>query len=159
RPTTTIASNARETLIRVYCTASRKGENVIRTTAFLAAWLGLASAALAQPAEESRSAPPPAPVKEHSSSAAKSSGGYQTYQSSSGGAGASNWSLVSAETMGTNRTALHFEAGYPGISAAILSGRSETFDLGGRFSFLYASEAISTVAPGLRLQALLRFAL
>ena len=37
-------------------------------------------------------------------------------------------------------TALQFQVGYPGISAALLSGQTDRFDVGGRFSFLFLSQ-------------------
>ncbi|MFN0064201.1 MAG: hypothetical protein ACKVPX_16970 [Myxococcaceae bacterium] len=73
--------------------------------------------------------------------------------------GAPSWSAASAKTLGSGTTALYFQAGYPGISAAILAGQSAKFDLGGRFSFLYGAEYITNIAPGLRLQGILRFLL
>lgn len=71
--------------------------------------------------------------------------------------GRPEWSIISAKTIGEGQTVLNFQVGYPGISAAILGGINDRFDFGGKFTFLYGSEASTFVSPGLRLQGLLRF--
>jgi hypothetical protein len=66
---------------------------------------------------------------------------------------------VSAQTVGAGKTFLHLQAGYPGIFASLLAGQGG-MDIGGKFGFVYGSEAgVGAAAVGLRLQGLLRFLL
>lgn len=69
----------------------------------------------------------------------------------------SAWSVVSAQTVGEGRNFVHVQAGYPGIFASLLHGQTSTFDVGGKFGFVYGSEAGIGIQPGLRLQGLLRW--
>jgi hypothetical protein len=67
------------------------------------------------------------------------------------------WSVLTGKTVGTNENALHFQAGWPGISATLLHGASPTLDLGGIFSFNYGFEGdVRLVWPGFKFQGLVR---
>jgi hypothetical protein len=67
--------------------------------------------------------------------------------------GGQGWTVLTGETVGTNVTAVHVQAGWPGISASLLHGYTPTVDLGGIFSFNYGYEGDTNVVhPGLKLQ-------
>ncbi len=67
--------------------------------------------------------------------------------------GGQGWTVLTGETVGTNVTAVHVQAGWPGISATLLHGYTPTVDLGGIFSFNYGYEGdVNVVHPGLKLQ-------
>ncbi|HXN41462.1 MAG TPA: hypothetical protein VN918_06710 [Myxococcaceae bacterium] len=63
------------------------------------------------------------------------------------------WSVLTGQTVGDNATAVHVQAGWPGISATLLHGYTPTVDLGGIFTFNYGVEGdVNSVYPGLKLQ-------
>lgn len=63
------------------------------------------------------------------------------------------WTVLTGETVGANVTAVHAQAGWPGISATLLYGYTPTVDLGGIFTFNYGYEGdVNIVHPGLKLQ-------
>lgn len=65
------------------------------------------------------------------------------------------WSFFSSQTAGANATVLGAEGGFPGVSLALLRGLQEGFDLGGRFSLVYAFEDIPRlIYPGLKAELL-----
>ena len=65
------------------------------------------------------------------------------------------WTVQTGETLGAGLTAVHVQAGWPGISATLLYGYSPTVDLGGIFTFNYGAEGdTNLVHPGLKLQGL-----
>lgn len=68
------------------------------------------------------------------------------------------WSVLTGRTIGLNDTALHFQAGWPGISATLLHGMTPKLDLGGIFNFNYGFEGDVNccVRPGIKFQGLLR---
>ncbi|QRN99780.1 hypothetical protein JRI60_12495 [Archangium violaceum] len=69
------------------------------------------------------------------------------------------WSVLSGQTLG-NGTALVGQVGWPGLSLGLLHGATNKFDIGGKLSFNYGREGIVTsVVPGLKLQAWLRLML
>lgn len=69
------------------------------------------------------------------------------------------WSVLSGQTVG-NGTALVGQVGWPGLSLGLLHGATNKFDIGGKLSFNYGREGIVTsVVPGLKLQAWLRLML
>lgn len=74
-------------------------------------------------------------------------------------AGAAVPSVLAGNTLGTGKDVLHFQAGWPGISATLLHGLNERADVGGRFSFNYGYEGLTTVVPGLKLQGIVRIEL
>jgi hypothetical protein len=68
------------------------------------------------------------------------------------------WSVLTGKTVGTSNNVLHFQAGWPGISATLAHGMSSKLDLGGIFTFNYGFEGDVNFAvrPGIKLQGLLR---
>ena len=76
-----------------------------------------------------------------------------------GASPASRGSVLAGRTVGEGATVVHAEIGWPGLSGVLLSGRSETLDVGGRFTFHYGSPFGFGIAPGLALQGVVRLAL
>jgi hypothetical protein len=69
--------------------------------------------------------------------------------------GAQGWSVLTGQTVGDNATAVHVQAGWPGISATLLHGYTPTVDFGGIFTFNYGVEGdVNSVYPGLKAQGL-----
>ncbi|HYR56260.1 MAG TPA: hypothetical protein VEM39_09080 [Myxococcaceae bacterium] len=65
------------------------------------------------------------------------------------------WSVLTGETVGHNATAVHVQAGWPGISATLLHGYTPNVDFGGIFTFNYGVEGdVNNVHPELKLQGL-----
>lgn len=65
------------------------------------------------------------------------------------------WTVTTGETVGTNNTVVHFQAGWPGVSATLLHGYTPTVDVGAIFSFNYGYEGdVNVVHPGFKLQGL-----
>jgi hypothetical protein len=93
---------------------------------------------------------------------AAGSAGAQESTGYSGGGG-QGWSVLSGETVGANRMALHGQVGFPGLSLGLLGGVGDRLDVGGRFTFNYAQEGITdrdfTPVPGLKLQGLVKLGL
>ncbi|HYO52006.1 hypothetical protein [Archangium sp.] len=70
------------------------------------------------------------------------------------------WSVLSGQTMGQGGTAFVGQVGWPGVSLGLLHGATSRFDVGGKLTFNYGYEGIVTsVVPGLKLQAWLRLML
>jgi hypothetical protein len=66
---------------------------------------------------------------------------------------ARGWSVLTGQTVGDNATAVHVQAGWPGISATLLHGYTPTVDLGGIFTFNYGVGGdTNNVNPELKLQ-------
>ncbi|MFZ5468174.1 MAG: hypothetical protein ACOZIN_01950 [Myxococcota bacterium] len=67
------------------------------------------------------------------------------------------WSVLSGQTVDQGNTVVHAELGWPGLSASLLHGVTPKLDVGGRFNLNYGYEGrVDTVAPGLKLQGVLR---
>jgi hypothetical protein len=66
-------------------------------------------------------------------------------------AGDMNWSATAGRTVGANNSALHVEAGWPGIGFTYLKGLNERTDLGFHVGFNYGFEGTSNTAAGLNL--------
>ena len=75
------------------------------------------------------------------------------------GAGAQTYSLISAQTVGTDRNFINVQAGWPGLMATFVHGQNDTFDIGGRFGLMWAPEDSSTGLIGLRGQFVMRWLL
>lgn len=86
---------------------------------------------------------------------ATSLAGEPSAPSSGGGAGGGGW-LLNGATLGSGRNAFLAEFGWPGLQLSLLHGMSEKADIGGAFSFVYGLEGVPEIAPGLRLNAILR---
>lgn len=67
-----------------------------------------------------------------------------------------HWSVATGETVSTDRDALAFEMGWPGLSFAYLRGLSDRSDVGFRISLLYEVENTSNSAFGAALDVPLR---
>ncbi|ADO74134.1 hypothetical protein [Stigmatella aurantiaca] len=73
---------------------------------------------------------------------------------------AQGWSALAADTVGVGNTAIVGQAGWPGLSLAVLRGTWPDLDLGGRFSFNYGQEGlVEIVEPGLKFQGYARLKL
>ncbi|HEY0095048.1 MAG TPA: hypothetical protein VGB96_12015 [Archangium sp.] len=69
------------------------------------------------------------------------------------------WSVLSGQTLGQGN-ALVGQVGWPGLSLGLLHGATSRFDIGGKLTFNYGREGLVTsVVPGLKLQAWLRLML
>jgi hypothetical protein len=67
------------------------------------------------------------------------------------------WSTLSGRTVGAGNNVLMGQVGWPGISASLLHGGSNTFDIGGRFAFNYGVQRmVEIVDPGISLAMLTR---
>lgn len=74
--------------------------------------------------------------------------------------GSHGYSVLTGETVGNGDTVFWGEAGFPGLSAAILHGMAPNFDLGGKFTFNYGVEGMTDfVHPQLKLNAVGRIAI
>jgi hypothetical protein len=74
-----------------------------------------------------------------------------------GSARAQDWSAMSGRTLGNGAGMIWGQFGWPGISADLAYGVSDTLDLGGRFTFNYGEEGITdTGVLGLKFQFALR---
>ncbi|MGC4122686.1 MAG: hypothetical protein QM765_50570 [Myxococcales bacterium] len=71
---------------------------------------------------------------------------------SSGGGG---W-LLGGSTVGAGQNYFLGEFGWPGLNLSLIHGMSEKFDLGGTFSFVYGFEGVPRIAPGIKLNAILK---
>src|SRR5512132_4920 len=61
------------------------------------------------------------------------------------------WSFFSNQTAGANATVFGAELGFPGLSLTALRGLQDRFDVGGRFSLVYAFENMPRlIYPGLK---------
>ena len=61
------------------------------------------------------------------------------------------WSFFSSQTAGASATVFGAEAGFPGLSLTALRGLQDRFDIGGRFSLVYAFENMPRlIYPGLK---------
>ncbi|MBM7114192.1 hypothetical protein [Archangium primigenium] len=77
-----------------------------------------------------------------------------------GGYRGQGWSVLSGQTVGQGRNTLVGQLGWPGLSLGLLHGATPRFDIGGKLSFNYGYEGIVTsVVPGLKLQAWMKLAL
>lgn len=85
-----------------------------------------------------------------------SSGAFAQEEGVSYGRG-QGWSVLAADTLGANNTALVGQLGWPGLTLGVLHGATPKLDLGGKFSFNYGQEGIvEIVEPGIKLQAWMR---
>jgi len=64
--------------------------------------------------------------------------------------------MLNGATVGVGRNYLLGQIGWPGLSLSLQHGVSERFDVGGSFSFVYGLEGVPDVAPGLKLNAILK---
>lgn len=66
------------------------------------------------------------------------------------------WSVFSGKTVGAGNNVFHGEIGWPGLSGTLLHGVNSGFDVGGRFTFNYGYEGVtSAINPGFKLQGVL----
>ncbi len=72
--------------------------------------------------------------------------------------GGSGW-VLNGGNVGTGSNVLLAEMGWPGISLTLLHGQSSRLDLGGTFGFDYGLEGVPVIAPGLKLNAVVRLGL
>lgn len=74
-----------------------------------------------------------------------------------GGGRGQGWSVLSGQTVGSDDLVFHAEFGVPGLGLSLLYGASDRFDIGGKLSINYLYQGIvSTVEPGVGIQALIR---
>jgi hypothetical protein len=65
------------------------------------------------------------------------------------------WSVLSGRTVGQGNTAFVGQVGWPGISASLLHGGTDRFDIGGRFGFNWGVQRmVEFVEPGISLSVL-----
>jgi hypothetical protein len=70
------------------------------------------------------------------------------------------WSALGADTVGEGNTVFSGQAGWPGLSLAVLRGVLPRVDLGGRFTFNYGQEGlVERVEPGIKFQGYSRLKL
>lgn len=70
------------------------------------------------------------------------------------------WSALAADTVGEGHTVFSGQAGWPGLSLAVLRGMLPNVDLGGRFTFNYGQEGlVEVVEPGIKFQGYSRLKL
>lgn len=102
-----------------------------------------------------------APVSTDDSASSTDSGSAISLTDEGGGASARSerWSVLSGRTVGAGALVIHPEFGWPGVGATILYGSTPTFDIGGKFTFNYGLEGQLSIAPELKFQAVMRFAL
>ncbi len=70
------------------------------------------------------------------------------------------WSVVGGRTVGERRGALEAGVGFPEVFGAYRYGLAPRLEVGGRLAFIYAQGGmVRAVAPGLKLQGLIKFEL
>jgi hypothetical protein len=70
------------------------------------------------------------------------------------------WSVLSGRTVGQGNTAFVGQVGWPGLSASLLHGGTDKFDIGGRFAFNWGVQRmVEFTEPGISLAALFRLGL
>jgi hypothetical protein len=74
------------------------------------------------------------------------------------GGGTTGW-VLNGGNVGTGSNVLLAELGWPGLSLTILHGQSSRLDLGGTLGFDYGLEGVPVIAPGLKLNAVIRLGL
>ena len=94
---------------------------------------------------------PGAAFSEETGSGASVTSGSSSVSSS----GSSGW-LLSGGPLGIGSNAFLGEVGWPGLDLSLVHGQSERRDLGGTFAFVYGLEGVPVIAPGLRLNAIVR---
>jgi hypothetical protein len=71
--------------------------------------------------------------------------------------GGQGWSTLSGKTVGQGNTVFTGQVGWPGLSASLLHGGTERFDIGGRFAFNYGVQRlVEAVDPGISMALLTR---
>ncbi|MBF5044306.1 hypothetical protein FGE12_18050 [Aggregicoccus sp. 17bor-14] len=67
------------------------------------------------------------------------------------------WSVLSGETVGQGNNVFSAQVGWPGISASLLHGGTDRFDIGGRFAFNWGvQKMVEFTQPGISLSALMK---
>ncbi|MBI5543865.1 MAG: hypothetical protein HY901_08270 [Deltaproteobacteria bacterium] len=72
-----------------------------------------------------------------------------------GSSSTSGW-VLNGSNLGVGRNAFLAEVGWPGLNLTLLHGQSDRLDIGGTFSFTYGLEGVPDIAPGMKLNAVLR---